>query len=90
MASAGKGYKCPLIKDGAPCPGVLEPGAIFCPKCGGQSEAPIMARLCPKCQSPVKPEDNFCCKCGLPLNDIVFDNIPAQPSKYTIFVLIWL
>ena len=55
--------KAPVSKC-SKCSTELEPGDMFCAKCGTRVERDIR---CPRCSNKVSVEDAYCRKCGLPL-----------------------
>ncbi|MEM0448328.1 MAG: zinc-ribbon domain-containing protein [Methanomassiliicoccales archaeon] len=48
----------------AKCQAELDPGDIFCSRCGTKIDRDIR---CPRCSSKVRVDDAYCRKCGLPL-----------------------
>ncbi len=48
------------------CSAEMDPGDMFCSKCGAKVERDIR---CPRCANKVKVEDTYCRKCGLPLSN---------------------
>ena len=60
------------------CGATLPSNAIYCPSCGYKVTSET---CCPQCQSPIRPTDRFCMKCGTLLTSQ--PPVISQPPKLT-------